>query len=124
MAYKRAARVAFFSSDGALANIAVRTAGNSGAGWLVATAIACDGLKMGDAIERRSAAHGQDAWRRQDLLVSLDQSAKSLLAEWAPPVPARHYGVDELAPADQARAIEQRVKSMIAGMRMLARSSC
>lgn len=112
MGYKRAARVAFFSADGALANIAVRAAENLGAGWLVATAIAS---------ERPEAAAVSGLY---DLLVSLDESARLWLAQLQPPVPARHYGVDDLAPAEQAGAIEQRVKSMLGGMRMLARSGC
>lgn len=124
MGYKRAARVAFFSSDGELANAAVQVAECVGGGWIVASAVACAGLETRVARGRSSTEGGQAAWRQQDLLVTLDEPARALLARLEPPVPARHYGVGDLAPADQARAVEQRVKSMVAGMRMLARNSC
>lgn len=123
MSYKRAARVAFISADGALANAAVRVAESVGGGWLVATAVACRSL------EKRAASGGavshpeQNLCGQQDLLVSLDEPARSWLAELAPAVPTRHYGVDNLTSANQRQAIQQRVKSMVAGMRMLARDS-
>ena len=122
MSYKRAARVAFFSADGALANAAVRTAESLGGGWLVATAAACD--RLGEhATPDGSGAVGRGLWSQQDLLVSLDEPARSWLAELALSVPTRHYGVDNLPSADQLPAVEQRVKSMVAGMRMFARGS-
>lgn len=109
--YKRQARIAFVSAAAHLAEAAVRTAARDGAGWIDATAIACGGLET------------LDSWGEQDLLVSLDEPAKALLASVRPKAPTRHYGVDQLAPADQQRAVEQRVKSMVAGMRMFARDS-
>lgn len=121
MAYKRAARIAFFSADGALADIAVRAAETFAVGWLVATAIACERVELSDW---HSAERARAAWRQYDLLVSLDEPARLWLAQLQPPAPVRHYGIDDLAPAEQAGAVAQRVQSMVGGMRMLARSGC
>lgn len=116
MGYKRPARVAFISTDGALAQAALRVAESDGAGWLTATAISVDA-----ATANRTDILALIA--QQDLVVSLDGAAEALLGALAPTLPTRHYGVDGLSADNQIEAVARRVKGMIAGMRMFARDS-
>lgn len=131
MGYKRRARVAFLSANaGFLARCAVYFVNRDGGQWMQAIAICCpdsDGsIELAQAlpgIEKIALETPRcELLEQQDLVVTLDRIATTALNAFALKVPTRHYRVDALPSQNQVGAVEQRVKGMLAGMRMFARA--
>lgn len=131
MGYKRRARVAFLSANaGFLARCAVYFVNRDGSQWMQAIAIRC--TNSDSPLELAQALPGiekialktprRELLEQQDLVVSLDRIATTTLNAYALAVPTRHYRVDALPLQNQVGAVEQRVKGMLAGMRMFARA--
>lgn len=126
MGYKRPARVAFLSGKGGkLAQCAAHFAKREGIEWMAAIAVECPGSTARIAVEVPPGAEKvalkklhREMLEHQDLLVSLDGVGREVLRALGLTVAMRHYDVGVLPAMDQIAAIEQRVKGMLAGMRM------
>lgn len=130
MGYKRPARVAFLSNKGGkLAQCAAHFAQREGIEWMAAIAVECPESKARIVVTVPQGAEKvalnepqRELLEHQDLLVSLDGAGREVLRALRLTVATRHYDVDILPATDQIAAIEQRVKGMLAGMRMFGRA--